>query len=95
MCGRFTEMMPWPELVRLYRLSDPWLGRNTAARYNIAPTQTVPFIHHDDLGLQVLRDGRWWLVPHWAKEMPKAAMFNARIETVDTAPAFRDAWKTG
>lgn len=25
--------------------------------------------------------------------MPKAAMFNARIETVDTSPAFRDAWR--
>ncbi|MDB5523885.1 MAG: hypothetical protein JWM58_1648 [Rhizobium sp.] len=94
MCGRFTEMLPWPELIRLYRLTDPWLGRNTPPRYNIAPTQIVPFIHHDDLGMQVLREGRWWLVPHWAKELPKAAMFNARIETVDTTAGFRDAWKT-
>jgi putative SOS response-associated peptidase YedK len=93
MCGRFTEMLPWPDLVRLYRLTDPWLGRNTPARYNIAPTQIIPFVHHDEAGLKVLREGRWWLVPLWAKEMPKAAMFNARIETVDTSPAFRDAWK--
>jgi putative SOS response-associated peptidase YedK len=28
----------------------------------------------------------------WAKEMPKAAMFNARIETVDTSGAFKDAF---
>ncbi|MER8641417.1 SOS response-associated peptidase family protein [Mesorhizobium sp. M1252] len=41
-----------------------------------------------------LREGRWWLVPFWAKEMPKAAMFNARIEGIDTAPAFRDAFKS-
>jgi putative SOS response-associated peptidase YedK len=26
--------------------------------------------------------------------MPKAAMFNARIEGIDTAPAFRDAFKS-
>lgn len=32
--------------------------------------------------------------PFWAKEMPKAAMFKARIESVDTAPAFRDAFKS-
>jgi putative SOS response-associated peptidase YedK len=94
MCGRFTEMMPWPELVRLYRLTDPWIGRNTPPRFNIAPTQVIPFIHHDDAGEQVLTEGRWWLVPHWAKETPKGAMFNARIETVDTSPAFRDAWRT-
>ena len=94
MCGRFTEMLPWPELVGLYRLTDKWFGRNIPARYNIAPTQTVPFIHHDETGQQILREGRWWLVPHWAKELPKAAMFNARIETVDTTAGFRDAWKT-
>jgi hypothetical protein len=28
MCGRFTEMLPWPELIRLYRLTDRWFGRN-------------------------------------------------------------------
>lgn len=91
MCGRCTEMLPWPELIRPYRLTDPWFGRNVPARYNIAPTQTVPFIHHDADGQQVLREGRWWLVPSWAKEMPKAAMFNAQVETVDTSGAFKDA----
>jgi putative SOS response-associated peptidase YedK len=93
MCGRFTQMMSWRELVALYRLTDKFLIRNTAARYNVAPTQTVPFIRLDGEGNQIVDDGRWWLVPHWAKEMPKAAMFNARIETVDTGPAFRDAFR--
>lgn len=93
MCGRFTQMMSWRELVALYRLTDKWVIRNTEARYNIAPTQTVPFIRLDEDGNHMVDDGRWWLVPHWAKEMPKAAMFNARIETVDTSPAFRDAFK--
>jgi putative SOS response-associated peptidase YedK len=95
MCGRFTQMMPWPELVRLYRLGKVEdIARNTPARYNVAPTQTVPFVHHDANGDQALNEGRWWLVPWWAKEMPKAAMFNARIETVDTSGAFKDAWKS-
>jgi len=94
MCGRFTQMMSWREMVSLYRLTDRYLIRNTEARYNIAPTQIVPFIRLDESGDQVVDDGRWWLVPHWAKEMPRAAMFNARIEIVDTGPAFRDAFKT-
>lgn len=94
MCGRFTQMMSWRELVALYRLADKIKSRNTEARYNIAPTQTVPFVRLDENGEQTVEDGRWWLVPHWAKEMPKAAMFNARIETADTSPAFRDAFKS-
>jgi putative SOS response-associated peptidase YedK len=94
MCGRFTEMMPWSEVVRLYRLTDPFLGRNTPPRFNIAPTQTVPFLRIDAAGNRKIEDGRWWLVPFWAKEMPKAAMFNARIETVDTSGAYKDAWKS-
>ncbi|WP_435266644.1 SOS response-associated peptidase [Shinella sp. BE166] len=94
MCGRFTQMLSWRELVALYRLNDNIKSRNTEARYNIAPTQTVPFVRQDENSEQIVEDGRWWLVPHWAKEMPKAAMFNARIETVDTSPAFRDAFKT-
>jgi putative SOS response-associated peptidase YedK len=93
MCGRFTQMLSWRELVALYRLTDNYLIRNTEARYNIAPTQTVPFIRLDENGEQIVDDGRWWLVPHWAKEMPKAVMFNARIESVEKAAGFRDAFK--
>lgn len=33
-------------------------------------------------------------MPFWAKEVPKATLFNARIETADSTPAFRDAWKS-
>jgi putative SOS response-associated peptidase YedK len=94
MCGRFTRYLPWSELHRLYRLTLDWeTGRNTAPRYNIAPTDEVPFITAGEDGNHKLRDGRWWLVPWWAKDMPKGAMFNARIETVDTSGAFKDAWR--
>jgi putative SOS response-associated peptidase YedK len=95
MCGRFTLEHEWPAFVDLYDL--PWdveRGRNTDARFNIAPTQTVLMVHNDAEGRQMAEEGRWWLVPFWAKELPKAAMFNARIETVDTAPAFREAFKS-
>jgi len=95
MCGRFTQARPWRELVELYRLNDKFLKRNTAARYNIAPTQDVPFIHLDLEGNQTVSDGRWWLVPHWAKELQsKYPMFNARAEDAEKKPAFRDAYKS-
>jgi putative SOS response-associated peptidase YedK len=95
MCGRFTRYLPWSEIVRLYRLTlDYEINKNTAPAYNIAPTVDVPFVTDGDDGNYKLREGRWWLVPWWAKEMPKAAMFNARIETVDTGNAFKDAFRS-
>lgn len=95
MCGRFTFEHEWPAFVDLYDL--PWdqeRGRNTQARFNIAPTQDVLIIHNDADGKQKAETARWWLVPHWARELPKGAMFNARIETIGTSPAFRDAFKS-
>ena len=68
-------------------------GRNTEPRYNIAPTEDVLFVTAGENGSHKLREGRWWLVPWWAKEMPKAATFNARAEFVDTPP-FKDAFKS-
>jgi len=48
MCGRLTQMLPWRELVALYRLTENTKARNTDARFNIAPTQTVLFIRLDN-----------------------------------------------
>ena len=52
----------------------------------------MPFVTAGENGAHRLREGRWWLVPWWAKEMPKAAMFNARSESADTSGAFKDAF---
>lgn len=94
MCGRFTNQLTWPELHALYSIHDaPPAKSNMQPRYNIAPTQDVDFAHLDKAGNLELVRGRWWLVPHWAKELPKATMFNARIETVDSSAAYRDGFK--
>jgi putative SOS response-associated peptidase YedK len=93
MCGRFTRYLSWSEIQRLYRLTTDWeKQRNDAPAYNVAPTDPVPFITAGENGAHKLREGRWWLVPWWAKEMPKGAMINARIETADTSGAFKDAF---
>ena len=59
MCGRFTQMLSWRELVALYRLTDNYLIRNTEARYNSPPVQAVPFIRLDENGELIVDDGRW------------------------------------
>ena len=92
MCGRYTNHLSWTEIVELYDLTDPGPAQNLPVRLNIAPTQDVPFVAEEQ-GVRTLKTGRWWLVPHWAKEMPKYAMFNARSEDAAQKPAFRDAFK--
>ncbi|WIJ26593.1 SOS response-associated peptidase [Devosia sp. RR2S18] len=96
MCGRFTNEMTWEQIHALYKLSDSMfpVKSNLQPRYTIAPTQSVHFVHMNKQGNLELDEGRWWLVPWFAKELPTAAMFNARIETVDTSGAFREGFKS-
>ena len=95
MCGRFTNEMTWSQIHALYSIHDaPPAATNSQPRFNIAPTQDVDFVHLDKAGNMELDRGRWWLVPFFAKELPKATMFNARIETVDTSGAFREGFKS-
>jgi len=94
MCGRFTNEMTWTELHALYSIHDmPPGASNLQPRFNIAPTQNVDFVHLDKACELEFNRGRWWLVPHYALDLPKNAMFNARIETIDTSGAFREGFK--
>lgn len=87
-------MMTWAEIHALYSINDdPSTRRNTPARHNIAPTQDVFFCIQNG-GEREIKEGRWWLVPHWAKELPKYPLFNARSETAAKKSSFRDAFKS-
>ena len=92
MCGRFTNEYSWAELRDAINIIPAAAtGRNDPPRYNIAPTQQVGFLLEDDGEIRV-KDGRWWLVPFWAKEIPKYPLFNARSETAHEKPSFRKAF---
>jgi putative SOS response-associated peptidase YedK len=95
MCGRFTYKLTWEELVRLYRLTLDQPPRNTQARYNVCPTDPVDTVVERD-GKRELVTMRWGLVPRWWSKTikdVKMATLNARAETVETKPFFRDAFK--
>jgi putative SOS response-associated peptidase YedK len=95
MCGRFTYKLTWEELVRLYRLTLDQPPRNTQPRYNVSPTDPIDTIVERD-GQRELVSMRWGLVPRWWSKTikdVKMATFNARAETVETKPFFRDAFK--
>lgn len=83
MCGRFIIQATWAE----YRdyltgfVPEAAIGRNDPSRYNVAPTQDVPFIVNTESGPQV-KDGRWGYVPPQDKKLPKWPMINAKTESV-------------
>lgn len=95
MCGRFTLQHTWAEVhAAMSLIPASAAGRNDPPRYNITPTQEVGFIARGRDGEVIIRDGRWWLVPFWAKELPKHPLFNARSETADRKSSFREAFKS-
>jgi putative SOS response-associated peptidase YedK len=68
---------------------------NLQPRYNVCPTDPIDVVTEQDGKRDFVRM-RWGLVPRWwskpLKEL-RAATFNARAETVETKPFFRDAFK--
>ena len=95
MCGRFTVKATWAELVALYRLTVDAPPHNLRPRYNVCPTDPVDVVTERD-GKRDLVPMRWGLVPWWwskpLKEL-RMATFNARAESVEKKPVFRDAFK--
>ena len=62
-------------------------------RYNIAPTdEAIVVVERDER--RALTNYRWGLIPHWAESARIASRtFNARAETVATAPVFRESFR--
>jgi putative SOS response-associated peptidase YedK len=60
--------------------------------YNIAPRQPVAVIMEE--GKRKIVTMKWGLIPHWAKDATIAdRLINARSETVEEKPSFRDSFK--
>lgn len=95
MCGRYTQMRSWAELVELYEITANLRPLNLPARYNAAPTDVLPVVRlARDLPERELVTLRWGLVPFWAKDLSAGAKaINARAETVATAASFRSAFR--
>ncbi len=95
MCGRFT--LTRQDRVSLATELGVPVGQiseeNYRPRYNVAPTNWHWIIRMEYEDREILR-ARWGLINHWAKD-PKVGyrQINARAETLDKRPAFRDAFK--
>ena len=92
MCGRYA-LHANPDVIALqFGVDAPAL----AARYNICPGTDVLAVRADPSGARRATRLRWGLVPHWAKD-PSIGhrLANARGESLEERPAFRDAFLRG
>jgi putative SOS response-associated peptidase YedK len=91
MCGRFAGYSSLEELLKHFPIDKT--ACETTASYNISPTQEVLAIVHRG-GENWLDKFHWGLVPFWAKDVSIGnKLINARSETVDQKPSFREAFK--
>lgn len=99
MCGRFSQEAELSEIKLELKVEQLELFREFSPRYNIAPGygpgNEQAFVIQTREGHRSLRQGRWWLIPHFwnkpLKELPAA--FNARAEDLTRKPFFRDAFR--
>ncbi len=90
MCGRFVITSPPEALRQIFGYAEQ---PNFPPRHNIAPTQPIPvvIIENDTRHFRLMR---WGLIPAWVKDPRKITLLiNARSETVQEKPAFKNAMK--
>ena len=93
MCGRFT--LTRQEAIELAdELGVPVESlANYRPRYNIAPTDQHWVVRKKYEDREVL-PALWGLINSWAKDRKRAAaQINARVETLDTRSAFKEAFR--
>jgi putative SOS response-associated peptidase YedK len=90
MCGRYAITTAPEAMRRLFRYFEQ---PNFPPRYNVAPTQPIPVVRLHE-GKRQFALVRWGLLPAWVKD-PKnfTLLINARGESVNDKPAFRNAMK--
>lgn len=90
MCGRYMVLSS-PEAIR--RLFGYLEQPNFPPRYNVAPTQPIAIVRSVE-GRRQFALVRWGLIPPWVKD-PRtfSLLINARIESVNDKPAFRNAMR--
>ncbi len=89
MCGRYSLEARPDEIAEAFAAAEMLAFE---ARYNIAPTQSVPVVRVDqDAGIRRVATIRWGLTSHPDNPRP---LINARSETVDRKPSFRSAFRS-
>jgi len=90
MCGRFARKSDPRRLAKEFGVAE---APDVEPSYNVAPTHSVLAVRHGGDGRE-MTFLKWGLVPSWAKDASIGArLINARSETVEEKPSFRDAFR--
>ncbi|MGB0743121.1 MAG: SOS response-associated peptidase [Opitutales bacterium] len=84
MCGRFTLHANKQKLAEAIALALP---ETLEPEYNIGPGREVLSLSNDK------EAGPRATLMHWGLKTPQNFHINARIETADTSPRFRESWQ--
>ena len=89
MCGRFSLNITLEQIQQLF--SADVVTCEWEPRPEVFPSQQVPAIirHESGRRLGLLT---WGLIPSWAKEKKGTGHINARMETLDKKPSFRESF---
>lgn len=90
MCGRFSaDWDPQSVAVRFGATIADDLPKKS---WNISPTQTIAILLDGSDGKRRLTPAYWSLVPPWEKSKPpKYPTFNARVESIQEKPTYRES----
>jgi putative SOS response-associated peptidase YedK len=99
MCGRFSQEAGLSEIKLELGVEQLELFREFKPLYNIAPSYgpgfEQAFVLQNAAGKRALRQGRWWMIPHYfdkpLKSLPVA--FNARAEELEKKPFWRSSFQ--
>lgn len=87
MPGRFALTYPKSEIEKYFNIEIPFDLRQ---RYNISPTQNCLILCTQDKIPQLMH---WGFSPFWNKNRKFKELINARSESVEEKPMFRNAFK--
>ncbi len=89
MCGRYVITNAVTKTAKIVKKS---INVDDGENYNAYPEQKLPVIRNYSNG-RALESLKWGIVPGWAKKNNIKALINARLETVDTKPSFKNLIK--
>jgi putative SOS response-associated peptidase YedK len=89
MCGKFTQMVGWAELLAWAEIS----AASGSPIETITPMRFASVIALDEGGKRAAVRMRWGLVPAWETDPAMGTKhIHARAETIESKPTFKDAF---
>jgi putative SOS response-associated peptidase YedK len=98
MCGRYAISKLPEELIEEFEITAGHTGKLLPADWNISPTKEIYVIRNNQEAKRELANLSWGLIAPWSKTTDEAvrsqsSAINARTETVESKPTFKNAFK--